>query len=190
MPTVKSNTPPVFILPQTLPVGTGAGGKVYGLEIKKSVETALNLDEYEADNNIECVQRSNGVFKIFLKGTRLRHKLLISGLSIRGHDIPIYGENPLAIDGQEAVKLKISNIDYLTPDSAVITALRKLKIQLVTDIMYECYRDNEGNLLKTKNGSRFIFIVRPTTFFAQTVSIGEETAYSSYKGMEKDMEIC
>ena len=86
------------------------------------------------------------------------------------------------------MKLKISNIDYLTPDSAVITALRKLKIQLVTDIMYECYRDNEGNLLKTKNGSRFIFIVRPTTFFAQTVSIGEETAYLSYKGMEKDME--
>ena len=152
MPTVKTNIPAVFILPQTLPRDIGGGGKVYGLELKKAVETALGIGEY--DDLIECVQRTNGVFKIFFKEMKLRYKLLISGLSVRGIDIPVYGENPLAIDGQEAVRLKISNVDYLTPDSDVLSALKKLNIKIVTDLMYECYRDKEGNLLKTKNGSR------------------------------------
>ena len=58
----KSNIPAVFIMPQSLP-SDFIDGKVNGQEIKRAVETALHLDEDYTE--IECVQRCNGVFKIF-----------------------------------------------------------------------------------------------------------------------------
>ena len=74
-------------------------------------------------------------------------------MSIRGHHITIYGENPLAIDGQDAVRLKIKNIDYETKDEDVVKVLKSIGLTLTSNIMYECFRNEEGKLLKTKIGN-------------------------------------
>ena len=144
----KSNIPAVFIMPQSLP-SDFIDGKLNGQEIKRAVETALHLDEDNTE--IECVQRCNGVFKIFFSNHMERRKLLISGVAIRGVHITVYGENPLSIDGQDAVRLRISNIDYLTSDIDVINAIKNQGITIVSDLMYESYRyDIYGRFTKKR----------------------------------------
>ena len=154
-------------------------------ETLKVVKT--NWDEN--GNAVECVQRCNGVYKFFLAETKDRNQLLIKGMSIRCHNITVYGKNPLSIDGQEAVRLKIRNIDYETPDVEVVTALKSIGFTLASNIMYECFRNEEGKLLKTKNGHRFVFISKPTSLFSEKITIGNGTnVHLWYKSIEKDLE--
>ena len=55
--------------------------------------------------------------------------------------------------------------------------------------MYECFRNEDGKLLKTKNGHRFVFVIRPTSLFSEKMEIGNDTSvHISYKGMDKDLE--
>ena len=110
---------------------------------------------------------------------------MINGMSIRGHSITTYGENPLSINGQDAVRLKIKNIDYETPDVDVVKVLKSMGFTLASNIMYECFRNEDGKLLKTKNGHRFVFIARPTSLFSEKIEIGNDTnVHLSYKGMD------
>ena len=182
----KSSIPALFILPDSLP---SEDGKVGGLEIKRAVEAVI--DPGDEGNKVECVQRCNGVFRVILWGRKERNQLLIYGLSIRGISVTVYGENPLSVDGQDAVKLFISNVDYEIPDFEVLTALKSLGIILVSNIKYEMYRDEKGKLLETKNGRRFVFIARPTRHFGPRIEVGVDivsNAYLYYKGMEEDMD--
>ena len=163
---LKSAIPPVFILPSSLPP-TSDEDKIFGLEIKRAVEKVLGMSEYEDSDTVECVQRCNGIYKIFLSEEKDRSRLLINGMSVRGHFITTYGENPLAINGQDAVRLKIKNIDYETPDEDVVNVLKSIGFTLASNIMYECFRNEDGKLLKTKNGFRFVFVLRPTRMFSE-----------------------
>ena len=159
------------------------------MEIKRAVEAVFNISESENSNAVECVQRCNGVYKIFLSEKKDRNQLLIKGMSIRGFSITVYGENPLSIDGQDAVRLKIKNIDYETPDVEVVKALKSIGFTLASNIMYECFRNEEGKLLKTKNGHRFVFISKPTSPFSEKITIGNDTnVHLWYKGIEKNIE--
>ena len=134
---LKSAVPPVFILPCSLPP-TSDEDRIFGLEICRAVEAVFieisEISESEYSNTIECVQRCNGIFKIFLSEKKDRDQLLIKGISIRGHHITIYDENPLATVGQDVVRLKIKNIDYETQDEEVVKALKSIGFTLVWGI--------------------------------------------------------
>ena len=185
---VKTTLQPVYVLPSSLPP-TDEYEKIYGLEIKRAVESTLGIDEEYNSSRVECVQRHHGVYKIWLAENKDRYSVLIKGISLRGHHITTYGENPLSIDGQEAVRLKISNLDYRTSDEEVVITLRSIGFLLASNVMYESFRDEKGKLLKTKSGNRFVFIARPTFPFSGKIEIGEDlNVYISYKGMENDIE--
>ena len=62
---VKTTIQPVYILPSALPP-TDEYDKIYGLEIKRAVESTLGIDEDYDSSRVECVQRHHGVYKIWL----------------------------------------------------------------------------------------------------------------------------
>ena len=153
----KSTVPPAFILPKSLPSSKEHGGPVYGLEIKRAVEASLGNDV-----EIACIQKVNGIWRIILWSRKDRNNLVQKGISIRGHAITVYSTNPLLIEGKETVKLIIGNILYSISDEEVTKSLKKLQLTLGSEIQNERYRDEDGKLLETETGRRFVYIPEPS----------------------------
>lgn len=174
----KSTVLPCYVKASDLPTSDGA---IYGLEIKRSMETVLGKD-----CKIECIQKCNGVWRLVLWTKQDRNTLLQTGLSLRGHSIPVSNESPYSYKGKETVMLYISNVYYSIADEEVSKSLRNLGLILCGEIKWEQYRDEDRHLLDTKTGRRYVRISEPTKTLPDYVRIADTiNGYISYYGQKQ-----
>ena len=125
---------------------------------------------------------------ILLLEKRHRDILLQQGLNIRGYTVTLHSRNPyLGKNGEEQVRLIISNVPYSIANEEIIKSLDSIGVTVsVKDIQWENYRDENRDMLGTKTGRRFIFIDPPTSPLPTSMQVaGKSTAYLNYKGMQK-----
>ena len=165
-------TPAVFIVASSL---QNLGAPVYGLEIVRAIQDTGELDD------IICVQKSQGIWRITPKTKSDRTKLLLSGITIRGHAITVLNSSPRLVNGMETIRLNIGNVPYETPDSEVQAALDILGLKFGSSIQYEFYKDEKKNPTKVKTGRRWVSIVKPAQPLPEWVKVADTfRAYLQY----------
>lgn len=175
---IKSTVLPIFIQASDLPTDDGP---IYGLEIKRAMEMVIGKDK-----KIECVQKCNGLWRLYLWTKQDRNTILQTGLSLRGHSISVSSENPNSYQGKDTVWLYISNVYYSIADEEVSKALRNIGLVVIGKIKWENYRDEKRNLLDTKTGRRYVRISQPTNPLPEFVRIADTiNGYISYYGQKQ-----
>ena len=177
----KTTQLPIFIVAKTLP--TDGDGEIYGLEIMRAMEDVIGKKA-----SVECIQKVNGLWRLIVFEKRHRDLLLQTGLNIRGYTITLHSRNPfLNKNGEEQVRLIISNVPYSIANEEIIKSLDSIGVTVsAKDIQWENYRNENRDMLSTKTGRRFIFIDPPTSPLPTSMRVaGKSTAYLNYKGMQK-----
>ena len=175
---IKSTVLPIFIQASDLPTDDGP---IYGLEIKRAMEMVIGKDK-----KIECVQKCNGLWRLYLWTKQDRNTILQTGLSLRGHSISVSSENPNSYQGKDTVWLYISNVYYSIADEEVSKALRNIGLVVIGKIKWENFRDEKRNLLDTKTGRRYVRISQPTNPLPECVRIADTiNGYISYYGQKQ-----
>ena len=104
-----------------------------------------------------------------------RAKLLLRGITIRGHSISVLGKSPRLVNGMQTIRLNIGNVPFEIPDHEVKTALVDiLGLTFGSQIQYEFYKDEEEAPTNVKTGRRYVSIIPPSEPLPQWVKIADK----------------
>ena len=158
--------PPLFVKASTLP--SPSGGFINGLDICYALENVSGKD------TVDCVQRMGDLFRIYTKNLSAREDLLIKGFSFNNISIPLLSHNPFQVKDQvvNTTKLVIGGVPMSVADSEIERALLDLGLNILSELKYETYRDNNGKWTHFKTGRRFVYIELPKLNLDQFLKIG------------------
>ena len=170
-------TPAVFIVASTL---QNLGAPVYGLEIVRAIQEITG-----EIGDVICVQKTQGVWRINPKTKSDRAKILLRGITVRGHAITVLGTSPRLVNGLQTIRVNIANIPYEIPDSEVQVALDLLELKFGSSILYEFYKDEEKQPTSVKTGRRYVNIVPPSKPLPEYIKVSDKyRAYLQYNRKE------
>ena len=108
-----SHSEPVFLLRRDLPQFRGQ----WDTDMKRysALEICLAVEKVYGKETILGAREIRGLWRIYPLSRPARSQLLIEGLNLRGHALPLYDKNPFILKGQDGkerptTKLWISNI--------------------------------------------------------------------------------
>ena len=113
---------------------------------------------------IEGAQRMGNLFRAYTKTESARNKLSIEGFSFQGHQVNLFTHNPFTVKEQspETVKIIIGGVPLSVAQDEFEKALLELKVEMISDIKFENYRDNDGKWTDYKTGRRFVYCKKPS----------------------------
>ena len=125
-----------------------------------------------------------------MKNEIARAALLTRGISLRGHYVAVLGQNPfLSPDGEETLRLSISNIPYATAIEPLLQALNSLGVKLTTNLMPEYFREENDKLINVKTGKLFAYMSPPKQPLPRFLKIMKKhKVYLSYLGQKEELE--
>ena len=155
----------LFIQPSALPMINPPPGKKF---VNLNYEICMAMCNIPGVNQdaIDGCMKINNLWRLSFKGpdAKLTRALVLSsGLNFAGHTVPVLGENPFLVNGEETAKLVIRNLSKSISMDALKTALIKEGFQFGNaQIRWDLVRDYEGKLTTFKNGNRFVYIAPPS----------------------------
>ena len=152
----------VFVRASTLPT---FGNPVYGTEL------SMSLIEVVGRENVDTVQKINGVWRLSVKNPKSRMEVLRREITVRKHSISVSNENPLLMDGEETVRIIISNIPSSVADEEIRNALILKGLKLGKSLRHEMYRDYENHLMSVKTGRRIVHIAPPKDPLPKSITV-------------------
>ena len=131
---------------------------VNGLELIYAIEKATGR------GTIEGAQRMGNLFRIYIKNESARNKLSIEGFIFHGHQVTLFTRNPFSVKDQspETVRIIIGGVPLSVANDEFEKALLDMKVEMVSDIKFENYRDSEGKWTNYKTGRRFVYCKKPS----------------------------
>ena len=179
MATVINSSPNVFILTKSLPVFEKP---IYGLELLKAIESTTGLT-----GKTLCVQKISGLWRITLSNELARATLLTTGVSLRGHFVPVLGSNPFLVNGKETIRLSISNFPFAGSSSLEVIQreLDTLNVNMTSKLQYNMYRDTNNKLTNCSNGNMFVYIIAPETPLPKLIKVDRHKVFLSYPGQDE-----
>ena len=170
------------VIPAVFVVASGLqnlGAPVYGLEIVRAIQKITG--ELDKLDDVICVQKSQGLWRINLKTKTDRANLLLRGLTIRGHSISVLSKSPRLVNGMQTIRLNIGNVPFEIPDHEVKAALEILGLTFGSQIQYEFYKDEEDEPTNVKTGRRYVSIATPSQPLPEWVKVADKyRAYLQY----------
>ena len=173
---IEDTYPTLFVRVKDLP---SFGTPIWGIEIYDAVESVTG----ERDRS-ECIQKSEGLWRITVKDSHSRLTLLSTGLNIRGHHVTVLSKNPNLINGQESVRLSISNLPYSVSNETIKKTLKNLGVIFGRDLEWDLYHKDK-KVTACKTGKRFAWIAPPKTPLPKHFKVaGKFHGFLSYKGQD------
>ena len=171
---IEDTYPTLFVRVKDLP---SFGTPIWGIEIYDAVESVTG----ERDRS-ECIQKSDGLWRITVKDSHSRLTLLNTGLNIRGHHVTVLSKNPNLINGQESVRLSISNLPYSVSNETIKKTLKNLGVTFGRDLEWDLYHKDK-KVTACKTGKRFAWIAPPKIPLPNHFKVaGKFHGFLSYKG--------
>ena len=136
-------------------------------------------------DSVEGAQVIKGLWRIFVKTEDARARLLMDGISMKGHAVTLSDTDPykqLDSNGREVVttRLLISDLPMYMPDYEVEEILDKLGVDQRSKVMYDRAWDQQGRISRFKTGKRFAYIVVPEHPLPKSIEFGVFTPKLSY----------
>ena len=142
------------------------------------------IEKVSGRGSIEGAQRMGNLFRIYTKGESIKNKLSVEGFTFQNHQVSLYSLNPFSIKEQspETVKIIIGGVPLSVAHAEFERALVELKVEMVSDIKFENYRDGEGKWTNYKTGRRFVYCKKPSLNLKPFTKIGLWNASIYYRG--------
>ena len=175
----------VFVMANSLP---DFGKPIYGSEIAQSLIDVVGRE------NVDTVQKINGVWRLSVNNPKARLEILRRGFTVRNHSVSVLNENPYLIGGEETIQIIISNIPSSVADEEIKHSLRMEGLKIGTKFRYEQYRDNDKKMISVKTGRRFINIAPPQKPLPKKITvanifIGFVTRFEKKEDLGKDQGV-
>lgn len=94
-------------------------------------------------DDLLCVQLERNLWRVYLKNTENRNKLLVQGIEISNISYQFYDTNPYTSGAktadQKTLKIRVCGLPLSVADTVVLEMLEKLGVKLVSKILYEKY---------------------------------------------------
>ena len=151
---------------------------VNGLDIIYAIEKVTGR------GSIEGAQRMGNLFRIYVKNESAKNKLSIEGFTFQGHQVSLFTHNPFTVKehSSETVKIIIGGVPLSVAHDEFEKALLDLKVEMVSDIKFENYRDSEGKWTNYKTGRRFVYCRKPSLNLKTNTKVGFWNATLYYRG--------
>ena len=150
---------------------------INGLEIIYAIENVTGR------GTIEGAQKIGKLFRIYIKSVSARDKLCTEGFTFRDRQVSLYSHNPFTVREQaQTVKIIIGGVPLSVAHDEFEKALIDLKVEMVSDIKFENYRDNDGKWTAYKTGRRFVYCKKPELNLMPFTKIGLWSASIFYRG--------
>ena len=142
------------------------------------------LERVSGRGTIEGAQRIKNVFRIYCKNKTASNKLCTEGFIFNGHQVSLYTHNPFSMSDQssETVKIIIGGVPLSVANDEFLKVLLDLKVEFLSDLKFENYRDRDGKWTEYKTGRRFIYCKKPSLNLKPYVKIGLWNASIFYRG--------
>ena len=140
---------------------------IFGLEICKEMAKVVG------ETHVDGAMKISGLWRLQVKDRTSRNTLLRTGISLRGTAVTLLGKNPFLVDGEEAMKLIISNIPFSVSNDSIKQALVGKGIKVAGEMQWEKYRETGGGLTSYKTGKRFIHIAPPKDTLPSKVKVAD-----------------
>lgn len=162
---------PVFLLRRDLPFNQQTPQeKTYN-----ALEVCLSAEKVSGRETITGAQEIRGLWRVYPIDREARTKLLLEGMTVRGHTLTVYDKNPFILSGgreSPATKVWIGDIPISVDNTDIETALVRLGCTMRSRLMMEKMRNRDGKLTRFLTGRRFVFIDVPGMPLEKSVSIG------------------
>jgi hypothetical protein len=114
-------------------------------------------------SDVLCVQRDRDLWRLYIKTTESRTKLLTEGFSLASRTVQIFDTNPFSAGtespDEKVVRVLIKGIPLSVEDSCVKNMLEKLGAKLTSEIKYEKIRHPKTHrMTEILNGNRFVYM--------------------------------
>ena len=142
------------------------------------------LERVSGRGTIEGAQRIKNIFRIYCKNKTASNKLCTEGFTFNGHQVSLYSHNPFSVSDQssETVKITIGGVPLSVANDEFLKVLLDLKVEILSDLKFENYRDRDGKWTDYKTGRRFIYCKKPSLNLKPYVKIGLWNASIFYRG--------
>ena len=171
---------PVFFLVRDVPVSSDSR--------LDTLEVCLAAERVSGRETVFGAQEIKGMWRIYPLSRESREKLLIEGISLRGHAVTLHNKNPFIVRGgteSPAVKVWISDIPLSVANEDIEGSLIRLGCVIRSSIILEKSRNKDGKLTRFCTGRRFVFISTPSEPLDRTLKVGSFTARIYHFGQPK-----
>ena len=131
-------------------------------------------------------QRIGKLWRLYPVDFEVRAKLLIEGITLRGHSIELKDKNPFVVpDGGRrrlSTRVLIGNVPLSYSDDEIKNTLAMLGCTFMSELYLERDRDAiTGQLTRWYTGRRFVYIERPRRPLPKTMKLGDFRATIYHK---------
>ena len=156
---------------------------VNGVDICEAVATIIGRSK------LVCCQLIGDLWRLYLKDSESRIKLLANSLSIKGQTVPLYNENPYRAGktgpDHKVVKITVRGMPHSMSDDTLKDYLQNKGLTLTKDITLGRYRDPETKkLLEWYNGERIVYANEFDPPLPRTAQIGPARVQIYHQGQD------
>ena len=157
---------------------------VNGLELIYAIENVTGR------GTIEGEQKIGKLYRIYIKNENAYDKLFTEGFVFRGQHVSLYSKNPFTVKEQsDTVKIIIGGVPLSVAHQEFEKALIDLNVQIISDIKFENYRDNNGKWTSYKTGRRFVYCKKPQLNLKPFTKVGLWSASIYYQGQVRPTKL-
>ena len=149
------------------------------------------LEKVTGRGTIEGAQRMKNLFRIYCKTKTASNKLSTEGFCFDGRSVSLYTHNPFTVRDQssDTVKIIIGGVPLSVANDEFEKALVDLNVEMVSDLKFENYRDEDGKWTEYKTGRRFVYCKKPSLNLKTHTKIGLWYASIYYQGQVRPKRI-
>ena len=173
--TETEGTLPVFVINNQLPA--------FDKKMFTTAELCAAAEKICGYGTIDGAQRIGSLWRIYPRHRDARQQLLVQGFVLRGVQVSVKAQNPFLVrlpNGNGAVteeqppstKLIIGNVPLSFSDNELLQAIKQLRVTVMSKLIPERDRDENGKLTHWKTGRRFLYVAVPNEPLPKTVEIG------------------
>ena len=136
-------------------------------------------------------QRIGALWRIYPQSSDARGKLLIQGISLRGHSVTLKDKNPFSkptLTGDEEIpttRLIIGNVPLSVNNTEIEEVIKKIGAKPCSKLLMEKDRYESGQLTRWLTGRRYMYIEIPENPLPSRVPIGKYSATVYHKEQPK-----
>ena len=117
--------------------------------------------------DIQCIQKDRDLWRVYVKSTEGRSKLLREGFDIRNRHISVYDTNPysagLDSPNERVLKITVKGIPLSVDDGEIVKMLEQFDLNFTSELKYEHIRHPESKQNDRNFKRKSIHIRKPTS---------------------------
>lgn len=130
-------------------------------EANRVSDYELSVATSKVVNDIQCIQKDRGLWRVYVKSSNSRSKLLQEGFDIRNRHISVYDTNPFSAGtnepSEQVLKITVKGVPLSVDDDEIMKMVKQFDLNFTSGLKYDNIRHPETRKMTgILNGKYFI----------------------------------